>query len=90
MVSNVARLTRSLRDTFLEESSTSNGAAPTVSAPRSAAGHAAPAPFAPRAEFSTTTLSEKINAVRRELLQSGEAIFTDDRGNRFHIERKPA
>lgn len=86
MVSNVARLTRSLRDTFLEEVSIPTAAAPTVAVPRAAA----PAPFAPRAEFTTTTLAEKISIVRKELLQSGESIFTDDRGNRFRIERKPA
>ena len=86
MVSNVARLTRSLRDTFLEEIATEAAAVPTVAVPRAAA----PAPFAPRAEFNTTSLAEKINIVRKELLQSGESIFTDDRGNRFRIERKPA
>ncbi len=64
MVSNVARLTRSLRDAVLEDSS----------APASA----------------SASLADKITTVRRELLQSGEAIFTDERGNRFRIERKPA
>jgi hypothetical protein len=86
MVSNVARLTRSLRDAFLEEATTPAAAAPTVSTPHPAA----PSPFSPRADFSTTTLADKLTAVRRELVQTGEAIFTDDRGNRFRIERKPA
>ena len=127
MVSNVARLTRSLRDAFVEEE-----AAPTASAwvptdpaapspqqaPAAAAGvsglaeaawHTLSGDRAPKSaaaaaarvksqsdpsfaatSFTTTSLAEKINIVRRELLQSGEAIFTDDRGNRFRIERKPA
>ena len=86
MVSNVARLTRSLRDAFLEEAATPAAAVPTVSSPRPAAA----SPFNPRADFNTSTLADKLTTVRRELVQTGEAIFTDDRGNRFRIERKPA
>ncbi|WP_433970143.1 hypothetical protein [Tunturiibacter gelidiferens] len=37
-----------------------------------------------------TTLTEKIAAVRRDLAETGVALFTDDRGHRFRIVRKPA
>jgi hypothetical protein len=37
-----------------------------------------------------TTLTEKIDAVRRDLAETGVALFTDDRGHRFRIVRKPA
>ncbi|MBB5344841.1 hypothetical protein [Tunturibacter empetritectus] len=39
---------------------------------------------------SETTLTEKIDAVRRDLAETGVALFTDDRGDRFRIVRKPA
>jgi hypothetical protein len=39
---------------------------------------------------SEPILSEKIDAVRRDLAQNGVALFTDDRGHRFRIVRKPA
>jgi hypothetical protein len=35
-------------------------------------------------------LSEKIDAVRRDLAETGVAFFTDARGHRFRIVRKPA
>ena len=37
-----------------------------------------------------TALSERIDAVRRDLAETGVALFTDDRGHRFRIVRKPA
>jgi hypothetical protein len=37
-----------------------------------------------------TTLTEKIDAVRRDLAETGVALFTDDRGHRFRLVRKPA
>lgn len=37
-----------------------------------------------------TTLTEKIDAVRRDLAETGVALFTDARGHRFRIVRKPA
>jgi hypothetical protein len=35
-------------------------------------------------------LTEKIDAVRRDLAETGVALFTDDRGHRFRLVRKPA
>jgi hypothetical protein len=35
-------------------------------------------------------LTEKIDAVRRDLAENGVALFTDGRGHRFRIVRKPA
>jgi hypothetical protein len=37
-----------------------------------------------------TALTEKIDAVRRDLAETGVALFTDDRGHRFRLVRKPA
>jgi hypothetical protein len=37
-----------------------------------------------------TTLTEKIDAVQRDLAETGVALFTDDRGHRFRLVRKPA
>ena len=37
-----------------------------------------------------TTLTEKIDAVGRDLAETGVALFTDDRGHRFRLVRKPA
>jgi hypothetical protein len=37
-----------------------------------------------------STLTEKIDAVRRDLAETGVALFTDARGHRFRIVRKPA
>jgi len=37
-----------------------------------------------------TMLTEKIDAVRRDLAETGVALFTDDRGHRFRLVRKPA
>ena len=114
MVSNVARLTRSLRDAFVEEEATPDAPQPWAPGPAPSSAHAPAAKAgvsglaeaawrtlsedgAPKSAAavrtksqSATSLAEKINTVRRELLQTGEAIFTDDRGNRFRIERKPA
>ncbi|WP_158942079.1 hypothetical protein [Granulicella sp. S190] len=39
---------------------------------------------------SESALTEKIAAVRRDLAENGVALFTDDRGQRFRIVRKPA
>jgi hypothetical protein len=39
---------------------------------------------------SDPTLSEKIDAVSRDLAKDGVALFTDDRGHRFRLVRKPA
>ena len=64
MVSNVARLTRALRNSVEEP----NGAAPA----------------------SEPTLNEKLDTARRELAENGVAFFTDARGYRFQIVRKPA
>jgi len=37
-----------------------------------------------------TVLTEKIDAVERDLAETGVALFTDDRGHRFRLVRKPA
>jgi len=49
--------------------------------------------FEEEADSSTsleTVLTEKIDAVERDLAETGVALFTDDRGHRFRLVRKPA
>ncbi len=65
MVSNVAKLTRSVRSGFGKAESQ----------PQSS---------------STAISAEKRASVHQELQKTGEAIFVDDKGNRFRIQRRPA
>ncbi len=62
MVSNVGKLTRSVREGFKKR--------------------------APETRDSSATLAAK--RVQQEIRQNGKAIFVDDKGNRFLIERRPA
>ncbi len=65
MVSNVAKLTRAVRNSFLR---------------REGAGQSS----------SSALLDHKRNLIHQELHQTGQAIFVDDHGNRYYIERRPA